>query len=305
MSDADLWTSPSFELPPIAANVGPFPHREFLATWWEQRGTGELIPSDTGDSVAVLTVNDDVVEFAGEADLTDYHSPLGSSQVPALAKVVAELPSRYQLVLDSLPTEACGAVRAALHAVGLATEVEEHEASAVLLLPPTFDDYLMSIGKKERHELRRKRRRFDNERGTATLERRTGRDAVRLFAELHRRSSGDKGSFMTDSMEEFFFALHEQAGGVIDMLVDPSGDVASAVFLFESNNATYLYNSAFNPDVGHLSPGNVMLSHLIEQAIEQEHRVFDFLKGKETYKFRLGAEARPLFRVSATTGSGK
>jgi CelD/BcsL family acetyltransferase involved in cellulose biosynthesis len=305
MSDADLWTSSSFELPPIAANVGPFPHKQFLAMWWEQRGTGELIQGDTGDSIVVLTVNDHIVEFAGEADLTDYHSPLGSPEVPALAKVVAELTSGYRLVLDSLPAEACSAVRTTLHSVGLSTEVEEHEASAVLQLPSTFDEYLMSIGKKERHELRRKRRRFDNERGTATLERRAGRAAVRLFADLHRLSSGDKGGFMTDPMEDFFLALHEQAGGVIDMLVDPSGDVASAVFLFESDNETYLYNSAFNPDVGHLSPGNVMLSHLIEQAIQQERRVFDFLKGRETYKYRLGAEERPLFRVSAAIGSGK
>jgi CelD/BcsL family acetyltransferase involved in cellulose biosynthesis len=106
-------------------------------------------------------------------------------------------------------------------------------------------------------------------------------------------------------MEEFFFALHEQAGGVIDMLVDPSGEVAAAVFLFESDSETYLYNSAFNPDVGHLSPGNVMLSHLIEQAIAQERRVFDFLKGRETYKYRLGAEERPLYRISAEIGSGR
>ena len=46
-----------------------------------------------------------------------------------------------------------------------------------------------------------------------------------------------------------------------------------------------------------------MLSHLIEQAVADERRIFDFLKGSETYKFRLGAEARPLYRVSATTGS--
>ena len=46
-----------------------------------------------------------------------------------------------------------------------------------------------------------------------------------------------------------------------------------------------------------------MLSHLIESAINQGKPVFDFLKGDETYKFRLGAEERPLFRVTATVAT--
>ena len=305
MNDAASWDSASFELPPIAPAVGPFPERSFLEAWWDLRGAGELIHADTGDSIVVLTIDDGIVEFAGEADLTDYHTPLGSPEVPALARTISELPAGCRLQLDSLPGEAGDAVSASLRAVGLVPVVEQHAVSAVLQLPTSFDEYLMSIGKKERHELRRKRRRFANERGTPTLERRTGREAVQLFAELHRRSSGDKGSFMTDAMERFFFELHERVGGVIDMLVDASGTVAAAVFLFETDTETYLYNSAFNPDVGHLSPGNVMLSHLIEQAIAQERRVFDFLKGRETYKFRLGAEARALYRVSVTMGAGR
>ena len=302
MNRADIWTTTSFELPPIAADVGPFPRQDFLETWWDHRGEGDLLHATTGDSLVVLTGNDRLVEFAGEADLTDYHSPLGSAEVPALAKIVSELPAGSRLSLDSMPAEAADAVCHALRSVGLVPAMEQHEVSAVLRLPASFDDYLMSLVKKERHELRRKRRRFESERGAATLQRRYGREAVRLFADLHRLSSGDKGSFMTESMETFFFGLHERAGGVIDMLVDASGTVASAVFLFESDTATYLYNSAFNPDVGHLSPGNVMLAHLIEQAIAQQHEVFDFLKGDEPYKFRLGAEPRPLYRVAATTG---
>jgi CelD/BcsL family acetyltransferase involved in cellulose biosynthesis len=306
MNRASIWTSTSFDLPPVATEVGPFPHSEFLETWWDQHGAGELLPADTGDSLVVLTVSEELVEFAGEADLTDYHSPLGSVDVPALSKIVSELPGGSRLQLDSLPAAASDAVCAGLRSIGLVPTIEEHAVSAVLRLPSSFDEYLMSIGKKERHELRRKRRRFENERGAAaTLERRRGREAVRLFADLHRRSSGDKGSFMTDSMEEFFFALHERAGGVMDMLVDASGTVAAAVFLFETEFETYLYNSAFNPDLGHLSPGNVMLSHLIEQAIAQERRVFDFLKGRETYKFRLGAEPRSLYRVAATMGPNR
>jgi CelD/BcsL family acetyltransferase involved in cellulose biosynthesis len=38
---------------------------------------------------------------------------------------------------------------------------------------------------------------------------------------------------------------------------------------------------------------------MIERAIDERRPRFDFLKGDETYKFRLGAEERPLYRLKA------
>ncbi len=297
------WSTDSFGLPPIASRVGPFSGRPWLEAWWTHRGSGDLILAEAADSLVPLTLGEGRLEFLGEADLTDYHTPLGSPDVPALTRVVSDLPNGTALSFDSLPLEAADAIVDALTAFGLTPEVEQHTVAAVLDLPATFDDYLMSIGKKERHELRRKRRRFDSEAGPSYVERRSGPDAVALFAQLHRLSAGDKGTFMTDEMEEFFLALHLTAGGVIDVLVDGSARPASAIFSFEVDDGFYLYNSAFEPEMRTLSPGNVMLSHLIERAITSGKTVFDFLKGDETYKFRLGATARPLYVVTATVGT--
>jgi CelD/BcsL family acetyltransferase involved in cellulose biosynthesis len=300
----DSWLTDSFDLSPIAPDVGPFPCRNWLKTWWEHRSdsTTELLIGDTGDSLVVLVKKGDRVGFAGEPDLTDYHTPLGSASVPALAELIEGLPTGSKLVLDSLPEQAADAVGLAVRGAGLTPVVEQHALAAVLTLPDTFDGYLAAIGKKERHELRRKRRKFDRDAGPSRVERRSGADAVALFADLHRRSFGDKGEFMTDDIEEFFLALHNDAGGVMDVLIDGSGRPASAIFSFEDENGFYLYNSAFDPEMIHLSPGNVMLSHLIERSIGQGKRVFDFLKGDEKYKFRLGAMERPLFCVTAEIG---
>ncbi len=302
---APFWRTDSFNLPPIASEVGPFPQRRWLETWWEHRGDNydELLIGDTGESLIVLVRRGNRVEFAGEPDLTDYHSPLGAPAVPALAGVVDGLPAGTNLVLDSLPGRAAEAVATSLRTAGLNPEVEQHAVAAVLTLPETFDDYLAAIGKKERHELRRKRRKFEGEAGPGRVERRKGPDAVALFADMHRRSAGDKGKFMTAQIEQFFLGLHTEVGGVIDMLVDGSGVVASAIFSFEDDTGFYLYNSAFNPELIGLSPGNVMLSYLIERSIDQGKRTFDFLKGDETYKFRLGATERPLYTVTASIGS--
>lgn len=305
MSTHQEWSTPAFDLAPIAAMTGPFPGRDWLRCWWEHRGEGDLVLADAGDSLVPLTLRANRLQFAGEADLTDYHSPLGKTDVSALAKVVAALPSGTELNLDSLPEEAAADVAAALNATGVATTQEQHNVTAVLALPDSYEEYLAGLAKKDRHELRRKRRRFDNELGTATVERRSGSDAVALFARLHRLSSGDKGAFMTAEMEDFFLALHREAGGVIDVLLDGSGRPASAIFSFEDATGFYLYNSAFEPELRQHSPGNVMLSHLIERAIAKRLRVFDFLKGDETYKFRLGAQPRPLYVVSAKIGADR
>jgi CelD/BcsL family acetyltransferase involved in cellulose biosynthesis len=47
----------------------------------------------------------------------------------------------------------------------------------------------------------------------------------------------------------------------------------------------------------------VLVSLLLERAIADRKTVFDFLKGDEEYKFRLGATARPLFRVTGRFGA--
>ncbi len=296
------WSTPTFDLAATAPLTGPFPGRDWLRTWWSHRGAGELLIADTGDGLLPLTLDDGHLRFAGEADLTDYHSPLGDNCAPAIALILDVLPVGTSIDLDSLPEEAANQLATALRSTGLETQIAQHEVTAVLELPDTFEQYLAGLPKKERHELRRKRRRFDNELGSSVVERWSGKEAVALFATFHRLSSGDKGEFMTEDMEMFFLALHTEAGGVVDVLLDGSGRPASAMFSFEDATGFYLYNSAFEPELRMHSPGNVMLSHLIERSIEQGRRVFDFLKGDEAYKFRLGAQPRALYAVSAGTG---
>lgn len=264
--------------------------------------TDELIVADDGAGLIAATLSGGSVGFAGHEDVTDYHSPRGHITPDLITQLAGVVPAGAAFRFDSLPAEAAEVLTAAL--LGSAADVArtQHEVAAVLPLPATFDDYLMAIGKKERHETRRKRRRFAAEIGEPHLARVAGADQVRLFANMHRLSSGDKGGFMSDEMEEFFLALHEQADAVIDVLMGDDGVPVAAGFGFEDAASYYLYNSAYDPDAGHASPGVVLVSMLIENAIESRRTTFDFLKGDETYKFRLGATERPLFALEGTFG---
>ncbi len=299
MSPSTDWSSPALDLPAVADHTGPFPHRAFLRTWSEVRAPEVPVHvMATDDAAVVLAERDGILELAGESDLTDYHSPLGAG-TPALAAEVAERFRGRRFRFDSLPEEAAIALAKGLRAAGADVDSEQHHVTAVIDLPGSYDEWLAAIGKKYRHEVRRKRRRFAEEVGEPRIERHDEEAALEAFFVMHRRSAGAKGHFMTPAMEGFFQALHDSVGAVVDLLV-VDGEPIAGTFSFEEGDGFYVYNSAYEPAARHASPGIVMLSLLIEDRIARGTRVFDLLKGDERYKFQHGAVPRPLFALWGT-----
>jgi CelD/BcsL family acetyltransferase involved in cellulose biosynthesis len=168
---------------------------------------------------------------------------------------------------------------------------------ARVLVMSTDADFLSTLGKRQRHEVKRKWRRYEALVGEIGIE--TDRDgAFQRFAELHRASPGRKGEFMVGERERFFEALYEQPGWRIDELFDGERTVAS-LFGFSGGTTYYLYNSAFAADLFEASPGIVLLTRVIGQLASDGCTRFDFLKGDEPYKARLGASSRQLYRIEA------
>jgi CelD/BcsL family acetyltransferase involved in cellulose biosynthesis len=59
-----------------------------------------------------------------------------------------------------------------------------------------------------------------------------------------------------------------------------------------------LYNSGLDAATfSYLSPGIVLLTYSIQDAIRRGFRYYDFLRGDETYKYRMGAETTTLHNV--------
>ncbi len=302
----DRWATTSFDLEPVSPRTGPFVRRQLLGVWWRhQAGDGELRLLDSGDGLVPLCWFDGAVRFVGEADLIDYHSPLGAHTSELIASYVSDLEPGTPLHFDSLPQEAATALAAGFATAGLDVMPVQHDVTAVLALPDTFELWLESLTGKQRHEVRRKLRRFETAGGAPGLTRQTGADAVATFSKLHRKAHGDKGRFMTEEIEAFFGSLHQEAGAVIDVLEGPAGTPVAAAFGFEDDDTYYLYNSGFDPAASSLSPGIVMLAALVERAIRSGKQVFDFLKGGEMYKFRHGAQPRPLYEIQTVTGGSR
>ena len=248
-----------------------------------------------------LVEDSDGLGLPGHEDLVDYRSPVGDT-VHLLAECFGQLGRGRRLRFDSLPATAAAVFTAALDRAGIPHRTVPHTTTAVVDLPGSFDDYLMSIRKKERHETRRKRRRFAAALGkprVVTFP--EAGPALEEFFRLHRRAEGSKGSFMTDRMAGMFGDLLGGEGWRLDALYGDDPRPAAAVIGYADRSGYYLYNSAYDPDLRGASPGVVLLSELIRSAIESGLEVFDFLKGDETYKFRLGARSRSLFVVEGVT----
>lgn len=299
-----IWDNPAFELEPLAHGVGPFPRREFLRAVAEHHRVTDdsLRVATSSDTLLALQLHQGVLRFVGDADLVDYRSPLGDGVQELTAEVLEAMPGGTPFEFDSLPLEAAEVMAKGASRSGAAVAMEAHASTMVLHLPSTFDDYLHMIGKKERHELRRKRRRYEDAIGEAKFVH-SDRPGPLFddFVRFHRMAAGDKGSFMTSDMERFFASLVQQPGWGIDALVGDDGHVTAAAFGYQGDDGYYLYNSSYDPELADASPGVVLLGRLIELTIERGKPVFDFLKGDERYKHRMGAEPRSLFRVSGAT----
>jgi CelD/BcsL family acetyltransferase involved in cellulose biosynthesis len=291
------WGDFPSDLDPIADSIGPFASRPFLEAVWNHRDTArlDLHVEATSDGAVALVTDGDRVEFAGQSNLTDYHSPLGPTGGAALARALKSHQGA-SVYLDSLPLEAVATVEQAVRAAGGVPSTEQHETAAVLQLPATYEDWLASIGKKERHEVRRKRRRFVAEFGEIEIVPH-GSEAINMFCEMHRTSQGDKGMFMTGEMQSYFEDLLDSGGATIHTL-ECDGIPRANAFGFETADGYFYYNSAYDMDAAMASPGIVLLASMIEAQIERGARVFDFLKGDERYKFKHGALPRPLYAVS-------
>ena len=141
--------------------------------WWRRFGTDydlRLLAVEAGDDVlgfAPLVKRGGVISFLGDTDLFDYHDfivPRGNEGPfhDAVLDHFAES-AAASLDLKSIPEHSptLELMPAAAERRGLSVELEREEVAPVAELPATWDEFVAGLGKKYRHELRRKLRRLE------------------------------------------------------------------------------------------------------------------------------------------------
>ena len=296
---------------------------EWQSSWWEHLGKGELYlvavrdggrlsgiaplylttPDDGPSDLSIVGCRDvsdylDLIAASGQEEkfygaLLDW---LGSDESPAWD--LADLCN----IPAASPTHSLLAEMAAGR--GYKVHIEVEDICPIIPLPAAWDEYLSSLSKKQRHEIRRKIRRAEgsgqinwyivNEEHDLAAE-------MDAFIELHQKSTVDKDEFMDVPMKGFFHAaaqvLH-QAGWLQLAFMEVNGEKAAAMLNFDYRDSILVYNSGYDPQkYAWLSPGIVLLSYCIQWAIELGRAKFDFLRGDEKYKFRFGAQPTKVYRL--------
>ncbi len=189
---------------------------------------------------------------------------------------------------------------------GWTLNVEREDVCPVADLPVggTMDDYFAGLGKKERHEIRRKVRRAEAV-GEVLLE--DSEDPLAelpAFIDLHQKRWGADGLFPDteggSNSRVFFSRLFELfgAGGPLKLaFLTVGGRRIAAGVSFETPDALLYYNAGVDPEARELSPGVVMVERYVRRAMERGIARMDFLRGDEPYKYEWGAVDHPIQRL--------
>jgi CelD/BcsL family acetyltransferase involved in cellulose biosynthesis len=189
---------------------------------------------------------------------------------------------------------------------GWTLNVEREDVCPVVTFPQggSFDDYLATLEKKSRHEIRRKIRRAE---GAGDLRLVPSTDPLRdldTFIDLHQKKWGANGLFPPtaggDASRVFIRRLFELCGdsGPVRLSFLTVGDRRIAAGIHVETPDTWMYyNAGIDPDAHELSPGIVLIAGLVRAALAAGAKRFDFLRGDEWYKYDWGALDEPIQRL--------
>ena len=293
----------------------PFSHPDWLIPWWRHLGRGalRLFVAERDDHLpgvlplcAVTSEQRLMLQPLG-FDVSDYAEPLIGPDRPRAA---------FAALLEALAAapgwEACAFVLRdrtplgdQLGASGLRARVAELEAAPVLDLAAGYSDCLPPGIRKSLAEASRRLRKL----GEATFEsatpETTGTMLDSLFA-LHQRRWGERGATGVldhPAVQSFHreAATRLASAGMLRLYrMRIGGRDAAILYALAAKGTVHYYIGGFEPDYAAASPGSLVIAHAIERAVGEGARAFDFLKGREAYKYRWGATDRSRWSYEIT-----
>ena len=280
----------------------------WMEAWWRQFGADYkplifILHDDSGVlGVAPLKYRGDTASFIGDVSVCDY-----------LDFVI--VPGREEVFVAAL-LEACVAQGVACldlqtlrpdsvtlqHVLPFANSrgfdaiLAESDVSYEIALPGSFDAYLAGLDSRQRSDILRKRRRLGGL-GADNFRMLEGQEVegwdVEAFLGLMAESRRDKASFLTEEMRAYFFDITKAMAGNGCLrlgFLDIGAKTVAGVLGFDYNGTLYLYNSGYDPAYAELGVGLISKLEAIRWAIGRQKEVFDFMKGSEIYKERLGGK---------------
>ena len=309
-----------------AVNV-PFLKYGYLKLWWHSLGGGEwengepyiLLGYEQEKLVGIAplfrTVHDGkaLLTFIGSKEISDYLDLIvsvknaGSFCDAVIHHLMDEVPDLW----DQIDFTNLHFTSLLLHffqntslSKNISCTIEKDQPAPYFILPGNWDTYLESLDKKQRHEVRRKIRRVEQEsenyRFFFVSDEKDLQKSGEVFLDLMQEDPAKK-IFLVPSMRTHMQNLLSWSftEGILKLCFLEINGVLSAGYLcFDDQKTIYIYNSGIHAELQYFSPGWVLLSYLIQWAIENSRIVFDFMRGDESYKYKFGALDSFIYKIS-------
>jgi CelD/BcsL family acetyltransferase involved in cellulose biosynthesis len=311
-----------------SASHVPFLRYEYLSGWWNTLGGGEWKDGELftvlarhenqkliGVAPLFYTQNLDdkpALMLLGSIEISDYldfivRLPDNRQFVEALFDLLAsdQAPAWQALDFYNLPetSPTLAVLQEAVEGRGWTYQQQQLQSCPYIPLPGDWETYLAGIDKKQRHEIRRKMRRAEENMPPARWY--IVEDEAALDGEIEdfftlMAQDPEKDRFLTQEMRaQMRDSIHAafEAGWLQLAFMEVDGQKAAGYLNFDYAGHIWVYNSGLNFAFRELSPGWVLLGNLLKWANDHRRESFDFMRGDEDYKYRFGAVNRFIYRA--------
>lgn len=174
-----------------------------------------------------------------------------------------------------------------------------------LSISESYENYIKSFSRKKRYNLQRERRILlqDENAIFERIDKDLEKHLLELFA-LHAERAKRKGiesSFMGSKIVDFhrnFSKWNSEEGKVVLFRLRNCSQTLAYCYCIRHQDRYYYYQTGISNDGEEKSAGSVLLSLVVEKAFEERCNRFDFLRGREEYKYYWTKDTRRNFVVS-------
>lgn len=163
----------------------------------------------------------------------------------------------------------------------------------VVDLPSDYEEYLKTLGKSLRYDVRKLDKKLFAEGKAAITPVSPDRvlDGMQILFEQHKlrwRKRGLPGAFHRKAQQfhSEWARLAANNGWLWLSLLEHDGKNVGAIYAMSMNGVCYYYQAGFDPASAAISPGTLLVAHTIKRAIGEGLSRFDFCRGDEPYKRR-------------------
>jgi CelD/BcsL family acetyltransferase involved in cellulose biosynthesis len=296
----------------------PFERPEWLLPWIEIFGAGcalRILAIERAGALAALLPLA-AADHRGETRLSfvgswvsDYHDAVLAEDDPELRAELWDALAAADwsvCVLDCLRSGSpmLGALPGAAAARIADDEGGEQAACPILRCAPGARDVADVLPEGFAHRLARLRRKAEREHRLTVRAAGSRLEAQALFdvlCVLHGarwRDRGAAGALADDDVQRFHRRVIDRmwtAGRLRLSGLELDGALAAVVYGFTAHGRMTFYLGGFDSRHATSSPGSLLIAANIERQLAEGDHLFDFLRGRESYKYRFGAKDAPCY----------